>query len=297
MRFAFVLLALVAAAAGTTGCCRKKAPPRPYDPTPLASPKSSGPAATPNVRWGPVQAHIEGTGATCTASVDGTSYSLAFAKMPEGTKLKADGQETVVGADGTGTVKMDIGEVLGVMTPADAFDYKTKAGPSSKVKVTYPNKVELDIEPAPQTINRKLRDGYDKLKDSQPLTFGKEPPVAPGQRTILYFAILNPEMIGPGKTLREADWVAIGDKLPVRTGKMCSGYKPVSGTGPAMSYPLEMVDEEVVIYDRKAGTVVDKKTFKAADRCPMFTSNGHATSYANSEEVKRWLRARRTGGK
>ena len=98
-------------------------------------------------------------------------------------------------------------------------------------------------------------------------------------------------------TLEEVDWVAVADKQPARTGKLCDGYKKIgdrSKDGTERAYQLQIIDEKVTVYDVKTSTAVDTKEFKAKNTCPSMVFSGAASSYVSSDDEKAWLRELRT---
>jgi len=293
MRRTMLLFAVATIALSTAGCCKKKTPPgySPPSPTSTAA-KSQGPDKAPEPKWGPREVYFGDGSSGHGDIVGGATYELTVRKFPEGTKLSVDGKDTVVPAGGGVKVEIDVGSEIGALTPKAALDYQTKVTPKSKVHVTYPNGVQFDLELGPQDVAYQLKKALDGLKDSRALQFAKDEK-APAQHSILYMSVLQPEVIGPATTMKDVDRIALSENQSPRGGKLCKGYKTTSGKGGTLDLPIQMIDQEVTIYERATAKILAKKSFPAPERCPMFVMNNAASTYPDGETIKKWLREQR----
>lgn len=271
-----------------TGCCKNKPSGSSGDPASTAKPL----AAPPTPVWKERKLSFSEIPARASFLVSDLAYSMSFHKFPAGTHIVVNGKDEAVNDSGTLLTSVDLGEKIAQMAPKDATSFRYKLDPGIKITFKFPGDVTLDVNAPKVSVSFGVKRALGKVQD-HPVLFGKESEAKPAQHTILYLGS-TVEVFGPATTMLDVDRVAVRDRLPVRQGKMCHGYKDVGAKGTKKrSLPMQMQDEEIIIYARRTGKEIARKKFSASTRCPMFASGGKATTYPDSRAVKRWLRSKR----
>jgi hypothetical protein len=287
MRSSVVLLLMGAIA--VSGCCKSNSS---SGETEGASPAAKPMTAPPTPRWKEHELSFDDMPARATFRVKDFSYSMSFRKFPPGTHIVTGGKDESVNDTGSLTVTVDISEKIAGMAPKDATDFRYKLDPGFKITLEFPGGIDLDIDAPAVVLWFDLKRQLEKVKD-HPVPFGKETDSGPAAHTILFIGV-SPEVFGAAPTMHDVDWVAVREKLPAREGPMCHGYKDVGdkGGGKERSLRMKMQDENVAIFARRTGVLVERKEFSASNRCPLFASGGSPVSYPSVTEVKAWLRER-----
>jgi len=295
-RDAFALGLMVAVLGSGAGCKRilrevaKKAKEESVRSEESAAPTLSAP---PAVTWKDDEVSFVGLNTKGRFFIRGTSYDIAFSDLPEGATVSANGKVEPASSSGYVSTRVDLEERIVNLPTKDAFDPKFKLDPNVVIEVVFSPTAKVTLNAPARVVAFGLSDMYKKAADT-PLTFlGEEPPK---EHTIAN-VILTPEAIGPAKTLKDIDWVALGENQPPRKGKTCTGYTSSSKgkeKGPEKSYPLELIDRKVSVYEVATSKRVESKLFPADERCPMLAFSGAAKSYPSSAVEKSWLRELRT---
>jgi hypothetical protein len=257
---------------------------------------ASGRTTPPTPTWKESEVtFLELPSARGSVRLKGTDLAIQFSGLPKETKLTVDGQTSTADASGFIATKLDISSRLAKLAPKDAFDFRFKLAPETKIDLDFGPTAKLTLDVPSISVSFALTDLYKAAPDA-PITLGDEKP--PAQHTVLLMAS-SVEPLGPAKSLGEVDWVAVQTKLPAREGKSCGGYKKTTdgGSQSERAYTLQMIDEKLTVYEVKTGVQVATKDFKAKNECPMLVFNGIASSYASNEEKKVWLRELRTSKK
>jgi hypothetical protein len=232
-------------------------------------------------------------------SVEGTfmvteklGLDLALRPTPKGTKVTSGAKQEVTTMDGMqALLEVDVAEALGKLSPEVAFDYKSQWKSGVKFTVALGGYEPVDLEAPAISPSYGLKRALEGVKN-RGVSFGKEPDAPPREHTVVYLAGLEAKVIGPAKTLVEVDWVAAQEDLPGRRGKTCEGYKDNKG-GTTKSLPLEQIDRNIVIYERKTAKEITRKKFDAAADCPMFAFGDTAKTYPEDSAIETWLRGER----
>ena len=226
----------------------------------------------------------------------GTGCAVRLEKLPEGTKVKLGAKEEVAKASAL-RVEFELGDALGKATPKDALSYDRTVDPGLSLEVTFPDGAKVSGALPGVTAKYMLEQDLEKkLANGTPVLFGKEPDAAPAAHTILFLGALmeDEKVMGPAKTMAEIDLVAVHTALPKKSGdKKCTGYKATNEQGPGREADLMLVDWDVSLIERKTAKVIEKKTFEAEKRCPMFAQGNETTSYPDRREIQTWLRSKR----
>jgi hypothetical protein len=247
------------------------------------------------------------SGASTKIKIDNTQASgdigcfslectVRITKLPEGTKVKVGEHEGTADARSV-SVPMDIAEAVGNGAPKDVLAYDKTLDTKVTVEITFPDGVKISGTVPPVTVKYAVEKEMQKLLNGTPVLFGKEAEAAPAQHTIFFPGVGSQPLegvLGPAKTMKEIDWVAVEQKLPERSAdKKCSGYRATGETGPGKDANLFLVDSEVRLVERKTGKVLDTKKFEAKGGCPMFASGDKATQYVARDAIMAWLRTKR----
>lgn len=251
-----------------------------------SSTTDTAPTTAPVAEWKDSQVSFKGTKAKGSVLMRGTSYDVSFSDLPANAKVTVGGKSASANSSGYVAQKVDVTERLAALAPKDAFDSSYAFDPQTKAEVEFSPtaKVMLDLPARPAAFG--LSDLFKKAADT-PVPFVTSQPA--GSHTVVLTSI-PAEVLGPAKTLKEVDWVAVSENLPPRKGKTCSGYKKDKGDTRTSSYQLEMVDQRLSVYEVATSKLVEAKDFKASETCPMMTFNGAAKSYPPAADPKRWLR-------
>lgn len=131
----------------------------------------------------------------------------------------------------------------------------------------------------------------ESLREAQhhPVRFGTEPDDPKQQDSLVWPRSSAHKHIGKSGKLYETDWVLITNKTVGDKGKRrCGGYT-TKGV-PAPDITLILKETEAVIYDRRTGDVVDRKTFQPDASCPKFVMMGGPTheSYEPDVAIASW---------
>ncbi len=216
---------------------------------------------------------------------------IHFSDLPDGATFAVNGT-TVAPNAGAVTTKIDLRDRIGDLAPKDAFDATYKLDPQVKIEIGFNPNVKVMIDVPPQNVSFSLEKSFDGAIDT-PLKFANATP--PSEHSILATMEIAGEVLGPAAKVRDVDWAAHVDKLPPRKGKTCDGYKKASEKdGPGKSYPLQMIDHKVTVYEVTTSKPIASMEFKAAEECPMFASGETANNYPSSDDEKMWLRQVRT---
>lgn len=273
------------------GACRRRPPPMDDGPSQVASTTGASvtvdpPKTTPKGEW------------TSYGSLKFTNYErglisvmykldraeVTFSGFPKGTKVMV-GEKAATLEDFQHTVTVDIGAAYGDLDAKMAFEREIVVRPKQKLTITFSNGVTFEdsLPRVPQPDTNKVLAGATEHS----VQLGDEGEKRGGLRSVAFLDTSRGEVVGPAKTLREVDWVAVRQNQAARPGKSCS-YQRTDLQ--AVAYRLDMVDQTVTVHDRHTGQRVHQKTFKAREQCPTIAVGGHAESYPSYDEMKAWLR-------
>ncbi|MBK9036474.1 MAG: hypothetical protein IPL61_35380 [Myxococcales bacterium] len=96
------------------------------------------------------------------------------------------------------------------------------------------------------------------------------------------------EVVGPGRTLADIDWVVDQTRRQTSRRKRCSGYSGGVGT-----VTIAFVDTVLTIYEVRTGKQVGVEVVSPPARCPSFVrlSGGEAQVGVYTDDVKRRVQA------
>jgi hypothetical protein len=98
---------------------------------------------------------------------------------------------------------------------------------------------------------------------------------------------------GPGKLLKDVDWVATSTWRPVGKPRSCGGYSNVPNVAGNITVSIQPSEVEVTVYDRRTGAVVGKHVFPPAGGCPEVASSSRSDGIgARPSTIAAWLDAR-----
>lgn len=247
----------------------------------------SSPPLTP--QWRDLEVRFSATSAIGTFSYNATKLTASFREVAPGDSIEMGTDRATATTSRFMSAQVDMGAKLAKLRPSDAFDFKFRFNPETKVNLVLGQR-PVTIDAPPQPVAFALTSAFKKVADA-PLAL-PPPEKAPTEHTILFIDTLNSEPIGPATTVDAIDWVAIGTKLPDRRGKPCPTKKTGDSTGDDV--PLVLRDEHLVVFDVRTTKEVAAKDFKAPEACPSFIFTKEATSYPSKDEMKAWLRSLRT---
>ena len=217
---------------------------------------------------------------------------LALRPTPKGTKVTSGTKQELTTMDGMqALLEVDVADALGKLSPEEAFDYKSQWKSGVKFTVALGGYEPVELEAPGISPRYGLTRALEGVKN-RGVSFGKESDAPSREHTVVYLAGLDAKVIGPAKTLVEVDWIGVQEDLPGRRGKTCEGYKDNKG-GTTKSLPLEQVDRNIVIYERKTAKEITRKKFDASSDCPMFALGDTAKTYPDDSAIESWLRGER----
>ena len=262
----------LSAAAGCKGNSENAAP----TPTPPVSAKAPAPRPPPpalDIEWvNEKTAFVEkfkvkgSPNQTGEASIQQNMYEVTLFGFPRGTKWSALDKNGVTDSASRATIKaIDISEKLGAVPLDQAKQRDVRLDPEASMTLELPNGAKAEIKLPPARVGPAV---YNTLKQANagPVLFGNEPPDEKPMQSIIIGWAMEPEIIGQAKMAKDIDAVAISTQLAdVKGTKKCTGY-----TGGKGEISLQLKETEAVIYDRRTGKQVAKKTFPPDPRCPKF---------------------------
>ena len=290
-----IALALALPLALGTAC--KRSPPPP--PSTYSAPVATGPAAPSTAPAG----HFDGDKLvldghpewSCKLSYgfegDLSCSAVGVVDWPAGTKLAYGKDEAPIANYATaklsapyaiyGSLPIAARPLDELVAPFDATD--PTIHPQGKLAVRFSNGVESTVELPEGKIPKSLANKIMVWASTHPLTFEGETEHK-GPHTIYWLQTeLSSNVIGPGKHLAEADWIATTTRTDASTSTNCS-YQG------GKVYPLEIETRAVKIVDRKTGAEIESKSFTPSNAsCPMFAVYERAVVAPDLKTVGTWL--------
>ncbi len=291
---AFVTLAI--AVSGGAGCKRKPPPPTTRYVAPVASapaPPSSAPAG-----------HFDGTKLvldghpdwTCTLhyGYDGSIDCSAVGTVhwPAGTKLVYGAEESDLADYATAKIKAPYAVYGAIPIAARSLDdvglgdmNDATVHPQGKLVFRFSNGVESSVELPEGKLNHTLAEKIMTWAADHPLTFEGEGKHE-GPHTVFWLQRGSASnVVGSGKHLAEADWIAVTTTSTTQNGVSCAYQGGVH-------YPLEIESWTVKIVDRKTNGEIQSKTFTpTSPACPMFAVYQHANVFPELKTVGAWIQS------
>jgi hypothetical protein len=226
-----------------------------------------------------------------TAIVSDGFFKVSLNDFPPGTAYEFGSDKGRVAEYGFAQATLDIRPRLkslpadlemAKIDPGTPFILKPEGGPPVIINLP-PQKLSIEID----QLLKKAENG--------PLLFGDETGEKKGPpKSIMLASAHDHPVFGAARTLGDIDAFAFEHTLPaVKSTKKCGGY--ASGGKKMPDLTVQMKDVEVVVYDRRDGSVFKKNTFPPDPGCPMFvfTSNGENSVDASkdSKAIEAWLRS------
>ena len=291
-------LALLLGLAGL-GCSKwLPAPPSPdaAAPAPVASGLDGGPALTLTPLWSDRELRLaELPTAHVRFDVDELSYEMRFQDFPPGTTTVVLGRAISTGGDHT--ERLDVAEAIARLSPASALDDKAPLDPHAGFELRVPGYEPLKAAAPAVRVSREIAQIMEKAIDHSvlfPRETATDPPIA--MHSILFVPKSSGEttLFGPAATMRDVDWVAVAEALPARKGGTCTVTPEEGKPGGPRIIKLSLVDEEVVVVERKTARILSRKSFPAVTDCPTFVTDAIEETSPDPAAIKRWLRDERT---
>lgn len=200
--------------------------------------------------------------------LDGASYVVSAMEMPEGTRLEFDGQSTVVGEIGYAQLELALDISWVAELPLDALvETSARWGPEEKkLSIWVPGR-EVTSLSVPQLERASwLRVLFLSAESTEGLRFGPNDTAVHGkaQRTVLY---LNgePLSLGPGKQLKDVDWIVLqDDQAPPEEETWCE-YSTVDGTRVPVKLQREV--QALAIIERRTAKKLASRRFVGPLEC------------------------------
>jgi hypothetical protein len=223
-----------------------------------------------------------------------SNYQVTLHGFPKGTKWSALDKKGITESESLAILKiLDMTEKLGDVPVDQDKQRDAKLDPGASLTLDLPTGEKGDIKLPASDLGLSIEETFKKIENG-PVLFGKEPPDEKPMENILFVEGMTPEVFGRASVLKDVDAVAKSERLAeVKGTKKCTGYKDNAGK-PAADMELQLKETEVVIYERRTGNVLQKKTFPPDDSCPMFTfrradEKGHDSSTPTAA-IKAWLK-------
>jgi hypothetical protein len=226
-------------------------------------------------------------GARGHVMLDKNFLKIFVENFPQGTTLELGSASGVVGEYGSGSVELDVRDKLGAL-PVELNEAKLDAGVPLVLKPTNQPAVTLKLQP--QRVSFQIDDMLKKAENG-PLLFGNEAPHEGPPRSIMVVNY-NHSLFGAAQKLADVDALAFEHLLAQKGTKVCGGYS--SGGKKMPDLTLRLKETEVTVIDRRAGKVLQKKTFAPSAECPMFVMTRSGENAVDSsvpdKDVDAWLR-------
>lgn len=280
MRIAYLLLLLVA--------CKDQLdqPSRATDER--SAPKSRTPLT---IEWGKravgeVQAKLGGGGQLSASIVRGT-YKLALRDLPQSSTWKLGDKSGRI-TKPSETIDIDVDQEIAT----SSFDALDRVAPHAELELELGDGRSGKTKLPALDLRRAVKQRLEEIAHG-PVVFGKEPDDPNKLDAIVYPA--NNKLIGTAEKVHEVDRVLIVRKRTEETGrKTCGGYTDTGGL-PIASMTLVLRETEAVIYDRRSGEVVERKTFAPDTKCPTYVTKRagerELESGTNHAAVVAWARS------
>jgi hypothetical protein len=292
MRVRRLIIVLALAGFGCSKWLPSGAPSEAGAPVTGAIEGGTGHALTP--LWSDRELHVaELPTARVRFDADDLSYEIRFKDFPPGTIFVVGGR--AISTAGDHTERIDAAEVISRMSPVSALDDKAPLDPHTDFELRVPGYDPLKAAAPPCRVSREISSLMANAVDHSvlfPREAATDPPIAIHSILFIPNSSIGDTVFGPAATMRDVDWVAVAEPRPGRKGGTCP--IPAEGGGPPKIAKLALIDEEVVIVERKTSRVINRKTFPAVTECSTFASDGTTENSPDPAAIKRWLRDERT---
>jgi hypothetical protein len=224
--------------------------------------------------------HVLAMGSNVTFTVEG---------FPKGTEYEVGDQKGEIEDSYGKNIDVDVKQKLG----DTQIDDLEKFDSGLTLTISFPDGRTGSAKVPPVNFKFGLSD-FLKKAEHGPVMFGKEGDDPKKTDSLLYPVAMDVKVVGRAGKLSEVDYIALANLSgDAKSTKTCGGYH--DNDGKAMpDITLNLKETEVVIYDRRTGDVVQKKTFPPDDECPMFTfqqaDQNSTDSSIPEEQVEAWLK-------
>jgi hypothetical protein len=227
---------------------------------------------------------VVGGGGAGRASADPRGVDILFAQLLPGSTWSIGGKQ---GSAATSLVTVEGLDFLGPV----AFDSITRVDPNLTLHLSLPDGRTGDSKVPPIHFKHAVRDIFSHVEHA-PVTFGKEPADPKPSDSIFYLGGgITGEIIGTSGTLQQIDFVAMQERQDASGTKLCSGY-----TGPHPSITINLKATDVALWNRRTGSLVEKKTFPPDDTCPIVAlttdDSGAIDSLPPTPKIEAWLKTK-----
>lgn len=290
------VLLLLCAALATGGCKNKRDPGASGSPSSKASVTAPKRADKPlEIEWHKddefrVKGRSERYG---DVSIYEGNYQITIHGFPEKTRWAVGELKGEIDSAIYDIVKIeDITGRLGEVPIAKLRDHKIDIAKSMTLDLPNGDWIELKLPPA--DLGLSVERALEKVENG-PVVFAGEPADAKPRENIMLLESFDKKVFGRATVLADIDGVAIVRRLEeVKGTKVCSGYTDNSGK-PMPNLELQLLETEVVIYERRTGEVWAKKVFPPDSECPMFTLRAPGEDKQDSskptQKIEAWLRS------
>lgn len=279
------------------GCDRRPATPAAPVPAVVPAPAALDAQAPPAlaIEW-PSPAGFQVVGQPSLGGevhVYGGAYRVSLRGFPAGTRWEVSGRTGQLEPFATGFV--DLADVTAALLDVPVAGLEdARLGGGSTLMLTPPEggRVEVPLPSAPVN-GMGVHDLFARVEHG-PLLFPGEAPAGQAPRSILltYGFAHEFRVFGrPAERLRDIDGVAVRRIRPAHKTRLCHGTRGLDQKV-LPDVTLRLRETEVVVYDRRRGTVVDRRVFPPDERCPGFDVRDSATdSFVPSAAIDEWLRS------
>lgn len=155
---------------------------------------------------------------------------------------------------------------------------------SSKLAIKLRNGVTIAVPLPAGEVSSSLPNTVMTYAAKHPLTFDGEP--AHAKPHTVFFTLdgaATYEVVGPGKTLADTDWIAFVTREAAQVPGVTCHYE-------RGSYPLERDTQTVTLLDRQTGSTIETKTFAPTSKeCPILAYDGHAWVSPSHDALLAWI--------
>lgn len=257
-------------------------------------PEPALPTTAPKAQWNGTKLSIDGQpwSLDLNYGVDGkiTLTTLgAGASWPEATKAIIAGNEQTLTNYGTATFD-EMFAVYGALPianpPTDQIaSTKIAFKPTASLKLVLSNGVEIVTTLPAADVSAGLVRRLAIVALEKGLVFDGDKEHSGPHTTLALMPGGSERVIGAGKTLADADWIAaVSEDIKPGGGKLCAF------TGAKL--PLEVATYTVKIVERRTRKTIDEKSFAPTNiGCPMFALNDRAILGPDPKLIDEWIQS------
>lgn len=242
--------------------------------------------------WAERKATLSGGAETVDVLGMKSELTVTFNGFAKGTKYTVGPKSGVLDGDSYSMVHLDVRSKLAALelNALKEVDFKTE------LAMNLPDGRGGKTMLPPVYFDYGIREVLQTAENG-PVLFGPEDTDAKPDNCLAWPTSSEIETFGACTTVSSIDFVAVSHVSNEEKGRRtCTGYKGNDGK-PAADIVVVTKETDVVIYERRSGKEIEKKSFAPDKDCPMFAmtsaSDNHTMdAYPDNDAIKAWLRSK-----